>query len=124
MVPSLSIQTFEIFGKTLEYDPLKLYGMFDAQGKYTRIDVGKKLPQLATDHGQQGVMEFLVSNIYRLKGKLPEIHEQQQALDSLIQSSNIHTTDSNTPNVSSLERRNAMLNTIDLFEYIVETLKE
>jgi hypothetical protein len=104
-----------MFGKSIEYNPSKTYGIFNSRGQYGRLPVEKTLPRFADIGDQTQFLQFLSDQIKYLDNRL----KNGSALEALADEGIIEVTGlAETDEI----RRGYIQNTLDLFRYMAEKL--
>jgi len=124
---SSNVQTVEMFGRQIEYDASKIYGMCDEHGSYGEISIDGTLSIFAKNKKSE-VLRYIDSQVWELTNQLAIRRENDKKLDDMI-----------TPITDLFEEMGGdrvikpaigpeiseyLQNTIDLFEYIISTLRD
>lgn len=120
------MQTVEMFGKPIEYDASKTYMMCDEHGSYGKISINETMSIFAKSK-KNDILKYIDSQVKELTDQVGKRRGSDKKLEDMITPINDIFEEMGgerflkpaiDPKISEY-----LQNTIDLFEYIVSTLR-
>ena len=122
MSPIAQLSTIEMYGKEMTYDPSKTYGIFTSQGKYGTLQLETALPKLANLRDAQEFLKVVEPQIENLNKRLAQSKNSGIILEGLVEEGILEIIGPKDP--MEEEHRQAIQNTVNLFQYMAMKVRE